>query len=184
MSAKFSEVKPSSTYINDDIQKVVRIVLNLAKKRIGAILVFVGNTPVTNIITGGKLLSSELDSDLVESIFDSRTPSHDGAMLIENDNIVKIACQLPLSKGVKASLNLGTRHSAALGIAERSDSFTIVISEEKGSISIAENNDLVYDISRSYLESCLLLHLLIHGFRKRFLHALVDSFAPFGPVYS
>ncbi len=155
MSSKFSGIKEKKVFLSENINKVSQIVSHLAKKKIGSILVFVGNSPVTNIVTGGKKLSTEIDSDIIESIFDSRTPAHDGAMLIENGKITHISCQLPLSKGTQKPLNLGTRHSAILGLSERSDSFSIVTSEERGTISIAQNGLLLYDINLEDLEKKL-----------------------------
>lgn len=161
LSSKFSGMKSKRKLPPNDKDKICEIVTNLAEKKIGAILVFVGNAPVSNIITAGKPLYAKLDSDLVESIFDSRTPAHDGAMIIENGYITHICCQLPLSKGNKLRINLGTRHSAALGLSERSDSLTFVISEEKGTISIAENNRLIYDVKKRFIEARL------HQYSKR-----------------
>ena len=155
MSSKFSRLKNKKKNYAKPIKLIVKIVSILAQKRIGSILVLVGHSPVTNIVTGGKRLSTKLDADIIESIFDSRTPAHDGAMLIEDGEVTHIGCQLPLSKGPQKPLNLGTRHSAILGLSERCDSFSVVTSEERGTISIAQNGLLLYDINKDDLEEKL-----------------------------
>gem|GEM_PF-547422 len=143
--------------------QLIKILKNLASKKVGAILVLPRKSPVMNVITGGKPLYTKLDEGLIESIFDSRTPGHDGAMIIENGYITTISCQLPLSKGTRLSLNLGTRHSAALGLSERADCLTFVVSEERGTISIAENSRLIYDVSEKFLDLKLTHYLKAKG---------------------
>ena len=155
LSFKFSSYQGEVDLILTHKDKICRVIKNLSEKKIGAILVFVGNSPVANSVTGGKALSSELDSDLVESIFDPRTPGHDGAMVIDGAKISRISCQLPLSKGTRLSPKLGTRHSAAIGLSERADCLICVVSEERGTVSLAENGRLIYDVSDKFLKSKL-----------------------------
>lgn len=151
LSSNFSRAKKAPNLSKEFKQKMMAIIKILAEKKIGAILVLPRKSPVMNVITGGRSIYAKLDEGLVESIFDTRTPGHDGAMIIENGSITRMSCQLPLSKGAKLSLNLGTRHSAALGLSERADCLTFVVSEERGTISIAENSRLIYDVSEKFL---------------------------------
>ena len=176
LSSKISPLKDKQVPMVSHRDKIATTIKNLAAKKVGAILVFTGNSPVNTMITGGKLLYSHLDSDLVESIFDARTPGHDGAMLIENGSIIRISCQLPLSKGTKLSPNLGTRHSAALGLSERSDSLIFVVSEERGSVSIAENSRLIYDVSDKFIEFKLSHYFKMKQRKVRSKVSLFESF--------
>jgi diadenylate cyclase len=121
---------------------LVRTVADLAKEHIGALIVVRGNDPLERHITGGILLDGKLSGPLLKSIFDPHSAGHDGAVVVENDRITRFAVHLPLSKDLRQLSNVGTRHSAALGLAELADALCIVVSEERGSISVARNGRL------------------------------------------
>jgi len=84
----------------------------------------------------------KVSGELLESLFDKHTPTHDGAVIIDRDTITQFGAHLPLSRKTSKLKGYGTRHAAALGLSEKTDAFTIVISEERGSISIATNSNL------------------------------------------
>jgi diadenylate cyclase len=121
---------------------LVKTVADLAKERIGALIVVRGNDPLERHIVGGIALDGKLSEPLLKSIFDPHSPGHDGAVIVERDRISRFAAHLPLSKDVKQMASVGTRHSAALGIAELTDALAIVVSEERGAISVARDGSL------------------------------------------
>jgi diadenylate cyclase len=121
---------------------LVRSLADLAKEHIGALIVIRGNDPLERHITGGILLGGKLSGPLLKSIFDPHSPGHDGAVIVENDCITRFAAHLPLSKDLRQLANVGTRHSAALGLAELTDVLCIVVSEERGKISVARDGRL------------------------------------------
>lgn len=116
---------------------LVGTVADLAKDKIGALIVVQGKDPIARHIMGGIEIEGKISEPLLKSIFDPHSPGHDGAVIVENDRISLFAAHLPLSKDFQQLANVGTRHSAALGLAELSDAICIVVSEERGTISVA-----------------------------------------------
>ena len=121
---------------------LVRTVADLAKEHVGALIVIRGNDPLERHITGGIPLEGKVSAPLLKSIFDPHSPGHDGAVMVDQDNISRFAAHLPLSKDLRQLANVGTRHSAALGLAELTDALSIVVSEERGTISVARDGKL------------------------------------------
>jgi len=121
---------------------LVRTVADLAKERIGALIAIRGNDPLERHITGGIPLDGRVSEPLLRSIFDTHSPGHDGAVLIEQNRVTRFAVHLPLSKDLLQLAHVGTRHSAALGLAELADALCLVVSEERGTISTAQNGSL------------------------------------------
>lgn len=122
---------------------LVDIAFSLASKNIGALIVITGNESISRYATGGVNLNGEINKGLLLSIFDPRTPGHDGAVIIKDGKIRKISTHLPLSKSPQLEKHMGTRHSAALGLSERCDAIVLVISEERGVVSIVEDGTIV-----------------------------------------
>jgi uncharacterized protein (TIGR00159 family) len=114
----------------------------LAEDRVGALLVFPGREPLDRLLRGGERLNGELSRSLLVSIFHPGSPGHDGAVLIDGDVITRFAVHLPLSRFPDRVGREGTRHAAALGLAERSDALVVVVSEERGTISVAHQGAL------------------------------------------
>ena len=121
---------------------LVRTVADLAKDKIGALIVVAGKDPLGRHIVGGIPLDGRVTAPLLRSIFDPHSPGHDGAVIIERDRVTRFAAHLPLSKDLRQLADLGTRHSAALGIAELTDALAIVVSEQRGTISAARDGRL------------------------------------------
>jgi uncharacterized protein (TIGR00159 family) len=116
---------------------IAQTAATLAKKRIGALIVLQGNDPLDRHINGGTSLDGLVSEPLLESLFDPHSIGHDGAVIINGNRITKFGCHLPLSINTSKYGNIGLRHTAALGLSERSDAICIVVSEEKGTISLA-----------------------------------------------
>jgi diadenylate cyclase len=122
---------------------VVQTVFQMGKKRIGALLVFPGKEELGELIHGGILWHGTVSQEMLLSIFWPNNPVHDGAIIIRGDQIVEVGVLLPLSQRQDLPSYYGTRHRAALGLAERSDALVVVVSEERGRVTVAKDNSLI-----------------------------------------
>lgn len=120
---------------------VAKAAVNMSENKIGALVVIEGRTPLGEIIASGSEVNAAITTPLLENIFFPKAPLHDGAVVIRDNRIHSAGCILPLSQN-EMSLELGTRHRAALGMSETSDALIVVVSEETGKISIAQNGTL------------------------------------------
>jgi uncharacterized protein (TIGR00159 family) len=121
----------------DPTDILVRCVSDFARDRIGALIILPGKQPVSRHIQGGIELGGRLSVPLLKSIFDPHSPGHDGAVIVEGDRLARFAAHLPLSTDFEQLTGKGTRHGAALGLAELTDALCLVVSEERGEISVA-----------------------------------------------
>jgi uncharacterized protein (TIGR00159 family) len=121
---------------------LVQTVDKLIRKRVGALIVIAGDDVLERHLSGGVHLDGHLSQALLESIFDVHSPGHDGAVIIKGNLVNRFGCRLPLSTHAEEYEHLGLRHNAALGLSERTDALGIVVSEERGSISIARGEKL------------------------------------------
>ncbi|WP_044894239.1 diadenylate cyclase CdaA [Bacillus alveayuensis] len=137
------------------IEAIVKATEYMAKRRIGALLSIERKTGMGDYIETGIALNASISSELLINIFIPNTPLHDGAVIIQKNQVAAAACYLPLSESPFISKELGTRHRAAVGISEVTDSITLVVSEETGSISIAKNGELHRDLSLEQLNDML-----------------------------
>ncbi|MWV47405.1 TIGR00159 family protein [Paenibacillus sp. HJL G12] len=140
---------------NKLIGEVIKAVNYLARRKIGALLVFERQTGLNEYTESGIPMQSMVSSQLLINIFIPNTPLHDGAVIIQNNQIAAAACYLPLSENPFISKELGTRHRAAIGISEVGDAVSVVVSEETGQISLAINGQVVRDIKEESLISKL-----------------------------
>ncbi len=124
------------------VEILVRSLGDLARDHIGALVVLRGLDPLDRHVEGGWDLNGELSEALIKSIFDSHSLGHDGAFIVEEGRVSRFGVQLPLSKDFSKITNLGTRHSAALGLSERCDALCLAVSEEHGTISVARRGEL------------------------------------------
>ncbi|MBI1387887.1 MAG: TIGR00159 family protein [bacterium] len=127
----------------------------LSRRHIGCLIVFERGASLQGFIDTGIKLDSLVSSELLVSIFSPLTPLHDGAVIIREGRLAAAACLLPLSEREEIESSLGTRHRAALGLAEETDSVTVIVSEETGAISLAINGRITRDIDHSKIQSIL-----------------------------
>jgi len=125
-----------------DVDAMVEAAFHLASSKTGALIVIKGNDPLDRHLDGGLRLGGQISKPLFYSIFDSSSPGHDGAVIIEQDRISRFAAHLPISKNHKEIAGRGTRHSAGLGLSELCDALVIVVSEERGVVSVADAGKL------------------------------------------
>lgn len=137
------------------VEAIVKATDYMAKRRIGALMSIEKDTGMSDYIETGIPLNSMISSELLINIFIPNTPLHDGAVIIQKNQIASAACYLPLSESPFISKELGTRHRAALGISEVTDSLTIIVSEETGSVSVARNSELHRNLNQDELREIL-----------------------------
>jgi len=141
---------------SDQIETILSACQRLVQSKRGALIVFPRKLALKNIIDSGTKMNADISSALIVTVFDHDTPLHDGAMIIQGSKIIAAGCYLPLSGQTDIRASFGTRHRAALGMAEESDAAIIVVSEETGAISLACNGNLYYDLSHDEIKGMLL----------------------------
>jgi uncharacterized protein (TIGR00159 family) len=114
----------------------------LAREKNGALVVLAGTQKLERHLHGGEALGGQVSAALLESLFDPHSPGHDGAVVIEDREVTRFGAHLPLARGAGLPHGLGTRHSAAYGLSERTDALCLVVSEERGTISAARHGVL------------------------------------------
>lgn len=141
--------------ITTAISETIEAVQYLAKRRIGALIIFERETGLKDYLETGISINGQLSSELLINIFIPNTPLHDGAVLVHKDQVRAAACYLPLSDNPFISKELGTRHRAALGISEVTDALSIVVSEETGQIAVAKNGEVHRHLDEDQLKELL-----------------------------
>lgn len=153
----FNENKNVTEKFGDKtISELVKATYELAKTKTGALMVIEQDINLNEYIATGITIDAEITNQLLINIFEHNTPLHDGAVIIRGDRIVSATCYLPLSDNMELSKELGTRHRAAVGISEVTDSFTIVVSEETGKVSVATGGELVRNVDGDTLRQLLI----------------------------
>jgi len=147
------------------IDEITKGAVELSRRGYGGLIVLVRDTGLKTIIETGVKIQSLVSSSLIVSIFNPRSPLHDGAIVIQNDIIEAARCILPLSQDPMLEHRWGTRHRAAIGMSEESDALVIVISEETGTISLVENGEMTRGMNYSTLQEAL-NKALRYGVRK------------------
>jgi diadenylate cyclase len=127
----------------------------LAERRHGALIVLERETGLQEFVDSGVPLDAAITTDLLVTIFDPHTMLHDGAVIVRRGRVLAAACVLPLSTAFLADRQLGLRHRAGIGVTEESDAIAVVVSEERGSISIAHNARIIRNLDAKRLEVVL-----------------------------
>ncbi|MFZ2444735.1 MAG: diadenylate cyclase [Syntrophobacteraceae bacterium] len=138
---------------------IVESVFQMAKKRIGALIVFPGKEDLGEVMHGGIPWNGRVSQEMLMSIFWPKNPVHDGAVIIRGEEVAEVAVLLPLSQRQDLPSYYGTRHRAAAGLAERADALVVVVSEERGRVSVARDYTLKPVIDRDELAHVLRKHL-------------------------
>lgn len=137
------------------ISELTEAVQYMSRRHIGALISIERESPLNEYIKTGTALDALISSEIIINAFIPNTPLHDGAMIIKNLKIASAASYLPLSESAAIPKKYGTRHRAAIGLSEETDAITIVVSEETGSISIANRSNLMADLSTEELQEYL-----------------------------
>ncbi len=142
-------------YSERTVNEMVKACYEMGKVKTGALIVIENDVQLGEYERTGIELDSILSSQLLINIFEKNTPLHDGAIIVRGNRVVAATCYLPLSDNLALSKDLGTRHRAAVGISEVSDSMTIVVSEETGKVSLAVEGELYRNIDEEFLKKKL-----------------------------
>ncbi len=137
------------------MDELVKACVNLANKRIGALIVIERETGLHDFLEVGVEIDAKVSSDLITSIFLPYSPIHDGALVIQKGRLKRAGCFLPLSQNPDISKQLGTRHRAAIGLTELVDAVVIVVSEETGKISVVVGGRITRDLDSTSLKRVL-----------------------------
>lgn len=137
------------------VDQTVQAVEYLAKRNIGALITFEQQETLSNYINTGIEIDAKISKELLINIFTPNVPLHDGALIIRKDRVVSGSCYLPLSSNGNIPKELGTRHRAGIGVSESTDSITVIVSEETGSISIAYDSNLYRNLTKIQLKAIL-----------------------------
>lgn len=137
------------------IKEIVHSAELLSKNKIGALIVLTRQTGLRDYIETGIKMDADVSTEIILTVFTPKTPLHDGALVINGDKIVAAGCTLPLAE-IQYDYNLGTRHRAAIGLSMQTDALVIVVSEERGQISLGSNGILSRNLSPEKLEELLL----------------------------
>ena len=138
----FDDGKENQEFSERTVNEIVKATFEMAKVKTGALMVIERNVSLREIARPGSEINGLVSSQLLINIFEHNTPLHDGAVVIRGNRVTAATCYLPLSDNMMISKELGTRHRAAVGISEVTDSMTIVVSEETGRVSLVEGGSL------------------------------------------
>jgi uncharacterized protein (TIGR00159 family) len=140
---------------HDEIMPVVMACLNMAKQKVGALIIIEHNLPLEEVVHTGEVIDANINQRLIENIFFKNSPLHDGAMVISKGRIKAAGCILPVSHNLDIPKELGLRHRAGMGISQESDAHAIIVSEETGAISVAYEGQFYLRLNAEELESML-----------------------------
>lgn len=146
--------------VKQTVEHIIKASNYMGKRRIGALISIERETGMNDYVETGIQMNAKLTSELLINIFIPNTPLHDGAVILKNNEIMAAGCYLPLSENPFISKELGTRHRAALGVSEVTDSITIAVSEETGGISCTKNGELHRNVDEDTLRQILENELL------------------------
>ena len=148
----FSEGKENGERFSEKtIEELVKGTFLLARHKTGALIVLEQEVSLAEYEETGIAIDAIVTNQLLINIFEHNTPLHDGAVIVRGNRITSATCYLPVSKNMKLSKELGTRHRAGVGISEVTDSFTIIVSEQTGKVSVAKNGTLIRNVDADYL---------------------------------
>lgn len=148
-------IRKEADPVEEAIGELTEAVKYMGRRKIGALISIEREAPLDEYIKTGTALDAKISSEIIINAFIPNTPLHDGAMIIQNLTIASAASYLPLSESAAIPKKYGTRHRAAIGLSEDTDAITIVVSEETGTLSIADRSNLMADLSVEELQDYL-----------------------------
>ncbi len=151
----FFKRKKSDAGHRPEIIPIVMACMNMSKQKVGALIIIEQGVGLNDEIRTGEIINADVNQRLIENIFFKNSPLHDGAMIISHMRIKAAGCILPVAHDLDIPKALGLRHRAALGMSQKSDCLAIIVSEETGNISIAENGQFHLRLSAEELEQIL-----------------------------
>ncbi len=137
------------------ISEIVQTMMDLSQRRVGALICFERRVGLQDVIDTGTRVDAEISAPLLENIFEPNTPLHDGAVVIREERVEAAACILPLTEASGVSRELGTRHRAGIGLSENSDATVLIVSEETGTMSLAQGGTLRRPLTEQDLREIL-----------------------------
>ncbi|MFO7614805.1 MAG: diadenylate cyclase CdaA [Bacteroidales bacterium] len=163
----FWQFPDDSMYVLD-VDKIVHACQKMSNIKQGALIVITRMHELKTIKETGNYLSADISVELLENIFFPNSPLHDGAVIISGNKIEAARCILPISRSKSLPAHLGLRHRAAVGVTEQSDAIAVLVSEQTGKISCAENGQLIKNVQPAALKDFLeeKLHGIVHGDKK------------------
>ncbi|MGC8867408.1 MAG: diadenylate cyclase CdaA [Elusimicrobiales bacterium] len=138
------------------IYEIIKAIKTAVSKRMGMLIVLEQDIGLGDYIRTGTYINGEVSSELLLSIFNKKSPLHDGAVIISSTRLISAACQLPLTERRDLASSFGMRHRAAVGITEVSDAIAVVVSEERGDVSVARNGNIMVGVDCDNLERDLI----------------------------
>ena len=138
------------------VVEIVRAVESMSSSKTGALMVIEREITLSDIVETGTIIDASISAEMIGNIFYEGAPLHDGALILRGDRLYAAGCVLPLTQNKELNKELGTRHRAGIGITENSDALVIIVSEETGVISIAQNGQLTRFIEAKRIEKILL----------------------------
>jgi diadenylate cyclase len=163
--------------LSETIDEIVKAAIEMSEKHVGALIVFTRSTNIKMTIETGIPMQAALSKELLLSIFNTKSPLHDGAVIIQNGTIEAARCILPLSLTTRyKGKHLGTRHRAAMGISEQADVLVLVVSEETGRINLVEEGEFIPNVTPANLDAVLSQRLSLsnEGSNKRLLELVEE----------
>ncbi|MCB0748051.1 MAG: TIGR00159 family protein [Ignavibacteriales bacterium] len=169
-----------NVFVKSDENTVADIIteasFELAQHQHGALMVYLKSTGLRSVIESGEVLNAKLSKNMLRSIFFPRSPLHDGAVIINHNHIEAARCTLPLTELTSIDgRNLGMRHRAGIGITENADVISIIVSEETGSISVAERGHITSGLSKEGLRN-LLAKSMMSNSKEKGIKNIIESF--------
>ena len=164
-------------------EEIVDAVYHMSEKKTGALIVFEGLTKLGDYVQTGKIVDARVTSDLIQNIFYDKAPLHDGSVVIRDMRIWAASCVLPSANGNINFGRMGTRHRAAVGVTEVSDALALIVSEETGVVSVAQDGKLLRDVDRETLYDVLMTYLAGRLYLRKKHGVHVDHFENL-PLYN
>ncbi len=154
-----TESEQAAAAKREQAQMIVDAMTDMSRTKTGALVVIEGSTRLGGIIKSGTVIDAAISTELIMNVFYPKSPLHDGALILRGDRMVAAGCVLPLTQNVSLSRELGTRHRAAIGMSEAADCLVVVVSEETGKISTAQNGVLIRNLDAISLCDAVYHHI-------------------------